>query len=48
MGARFLGMLNNIMVIGGINVYFQSIVIGVVLLAAVLLDVTLQRKLQHT
>jgi ribose transport system permease protein len=48
MGALFLGMLNNIMVIGGINVYFQSIVIGVVLLAAVLLDVTLQRKLQHT
>jgi ribose transport system permease protein len=47
MGTLFLGMINNIMVIGGINVYFQSIVIGVVLLAAVLLDVTLQRKLQH-
>jgi ribose transport system permease protein len=44
MGALFMGLLNNMMVIGGVNVYFQSIVIGVVLLGAVSLDVYLQKR----
>lgn len=44
MGALFMGLLNNMMVIGGVNVYYQSIVIGLVLLAAVSLDVYLQKR----
>lgn len=44
MGALFMGLLNNMMVIGGVNVYFQSIVIGIVLLGAVSLDVLLQKR----
>jgi ribose transport system permease protein len=44
MGALFMGLLNNMMVIGGVNVYYQSIVIGLVLLAAVSIDVYLLKR----
>ena len=44
MGALFMGLLNNVMVIAGVNVYFQSIVIGCVLLAAVSLDVLMRNR----
>lgn len=44
MGALFMGLLNNMMVIGGVNVYYQSIVIGLVLLGAVSIDVYLQKR----
>lgn len=43
MGALFMGVINNVMVIAGVNVYWQSIVVGVVLLAAVTMDVLVQR-----
>lgn len=44
MGALFMGVVNNVMVIAGINVYWQSIVVGIVLLLAVTMDVVVQRK----
>jgi len=44
MGALFMGVLNNVMVIAGVNVYYQSIVIGLVLIGAVSIDAFLQRK----
>ena len=44
MGALFMGILNNVMVIAGVNVYFQSIAIGCVLLGAVSMDVILLKK----
>ncbi len=44
MGALFMGALNNVMVIAGVNVYYQSIVIGLVLIGAVSIDAFLQRK----
>ncbi len=44
MGALFMGILNNVMVIAGVNVYFQSIAIGLILLGAVSMDVILLRK----
>jgi ABC-type xylose transport system permease subunit len=46
MGALFMGFIYNVMVIAGVNVYLQSIVIGVILLSAVSLDVILQKKFQ--
>ncbi len=44
MGALFMGLINNIMIIAGVNVYYQSIVIGMVLLGAVSLDVYLLKN----
>ena len=43
MGAVFVGLLNNVMVIAGVNVYFQSIIVGLVLLGAVSTDVLLKK-----
>lgn len=44
MGALFMGVLNNVMVIAGVNVYYQSIVIGLVLIGAVSIDAFLQGR----
>lgn len=44
MGALFMGVVNNVMVIAGVNVYWQSIVVGIVLLIAVTMDVVVQRR----
>lgn len=44
MGAMFMGLIDNIMVITGLNVYFQSIVRGSILIAAVSIDVVFQKK----
>ena len=44
MGALFMGLVNNVMVIAGVNVYWQSIVVGLVLLTAVIIDVIVQRR----
>ncbi|UCB46839.1 MAG: ABC transporter permease [Spirochaetota bacterium] len=46
MGALFMGFIYNVMVIAGVNVYYQSIVIGIILLSAVSLDVILLKKFQ--
>jgi ribose/xylose/arabinose/galactoside ABC-type transport system permease subunit len=46
MGALFMGFIYNVMVIAGVNVYYQNIVIGIILLSAVSMDVILQRKFQ--
>ena len=44
MGVLLFGLLQNVMIIAGISVYFQTIVTGVILVIAVLLDVTMQKK----
>ena len=44
MGALFMGLLGNVMIISGISIYLQNIIIGLILVGAVSLDVTLQRK----
>lgn len=44
-GALFIAIIQNAMVIGGINVYFQGVVIGAILIAAVGTDLAILRKL---
>lgn len=44
LGALFMALVNNAMIIAGVSVYWQSIVIGIVLLAAVSLDVVMGKK----
>ena len=46
MGVLLLGLLQNTMIIAGVSVYFQTIVTGVILIIAVLLDVMVQKRFE--
>ena len=45
MGALIIGMLNNIMNLVGVESYYQTVVKGVVILVAVLLDARTSKSL---
>ena len=44
LGTIFMGLVNNIMIIAGVSVYWQQILIGVILILAVTTDVIFQKK----
>ena len=44
LGTAFMGLINNIMVISQVNVYWQSIIIGAILIIAVATDVVLKKR----
>jgi ribose transport system permease protein len=43
-GTLFVGVINNLMIIGKINTYWQQVVTGTILLTAVVLDAVLHLK----
>ena len=44
LGALFIGLINNLLIVGRVPVYWQNIVVGFVLLIAVILDVALMKR----
>lgn len=46
LGALFMGLVNNMLIIGRVSGYWQQIILGIVLIAAVSLDQLLQRRLK--
>ncbi|MBN1675304.1 MAG: ABC transporter permease [Kiritimatiellae bacterium] len=44
LGAGFMGLVKNIMIIGGVGVYWQEIVLGTILILAVGTDILLKRR----
>lgn len=44
MGATLMTLLQNVMIIANVSIYFQSVVVGLVLIGAVSLDVQLTRR----
>lgn len=45
LGTVFMALINNIMIIANVSVYWQQIIIGIILLVAVSLDVLLKKKI---
>lgn len=45
-GAIILGILNNILTLENVNYFYQLVVQGVVLLGAVIMDVTLAKRVR--
>ncbi len=44
LGTLFMALVNNIMIIANVSVYWQQIIVGIILLAAVSLDVVLKKR----
>ncbi len=44
MGTAFMGLINNLMILSKISVYWQGIIVGVILVLAVVSDVTLKKR----
>jgi ribose transport system permease protein len=47
-GVLLIGALQNILVLGGVSSFWQTIVIGLVIVAAVAFDTWLRRQSSHT
>ena len=45
MGCLFIAVVQNALVIGGVNIYVQGIIVGVILIIAASIDILLRRKL---
>jgi ribose transport system permease protein len=44
LGAAFMGIVNNILIIGRVSGYWQEVILGIILIAAVALDRWVHRK----
>jgi ribose transport system permease protein len=47
LGALFMGLVGNIMILARVSGYWQEIILGIILIAAVWLDMVLQRRVIH-